>query len=138
MTQFPPKPVLFFDGVCNLCNSWVNFVIDRDPEARILFAPLQSEISRSLLLQFDMDADAMDTVVLLDQGRLYERSDAVLQLVGYLGGPVRLIRAGVLVPRFLRDAVYNYIAKKRYRWFGKRDECRVPEPGLKNRFLDMN
>ncbi len=130
--------MLFFDGVCNLCNSWVNFVIERDPEGRILFAPLQTETSRSLLRQVDVDPDAMDTVVLLDQGRVYERSDAVLQLVRYLKGPVRLLGAGVVVPRFLRNTVYNFIAKKRYKWFGKRDECRMPEPGLKNRFLEMN
>ncbi len=138
MSQIPKKPVLFFDGICNLCNSWVNYVIERDPEAHVLFAPLQSETSRSLLRHLNIEVDAMDTVVLLDEGRVYERSDAVLQLVKYLKGPVRLLRAGAVVPRFLRNAIYNYIAKKRYRWFGKRDECRMPEPGLKNRFLEMN
>ncbi len=138
MKQSPQKPVLLFDGVCNLCNRWVNFVIDRDPEARILFAPLQSDAARRLLKQFDIDVDAMDTVILLDQEKVYERSDAVLHLAGYLKGPVRLLRAGIIVPRFLRNALYDFIAKKRYRWFGQRNECRMPEPELKNRFLEMN
>jgi predicted DCC family thiol-disulfide oxidoreductase YuxK len=132
------KPVLLFDGVCNLCNRWVNFVIDRDPEGRIMFAPLQSDPAKQLLEEHRLDPGAMDTVVLIDDGRAFDRSEAVLRIAAYLKGPVRLLRIGRILPKKLRDALYNLVAHRRYHWFGKRDECRIPEPGLKDRFLEMS
>ncbi len=138
MTQFREKPILLFDGVCNLCNRWVNYVIDRDPAAHITFGPLQSDSARALLEEHKLSSEKMDSVVLIDQGKVYQKSDAILRLAGYLKGPVRLMRAGWLVPRTLRDLLYDLIARKRYRWFGRRDACRLPEPGIKDRFLEMN
>lgn len=135
MSQNAHKPVLLFDGVCNLCNRWVTFVIDRDPQARIVFAPLQSDAARKLLTDHGRDPADMDTVVLIDDGRAYERSEAVLQLVSYLSGPVRLLRLGRILPDKQRDALYDFVARRRYRWFGRRGECRVPEPGDADRFL---
>ncbi len=138
MTSSDEKPVLLFDGVCNLCNRWVNFVIDRDPQAQVMFAPLQSDAAAKLLDKHKLDRNALDTVVLIDRGDVYRRSDAVLHVAAYLRGPVRMIRIGWIVPRRLRDALYDLVAGKRYRWFGKRSECRVPEPGIKDRFLEMS
>ncbi len=138
MPPSPDKPVLLFDGVCNLCNGWVNFVIDRDPHARILFAPLQSTAAKSLLRQNNRNPDDMDTVVFIDRGSVYERSDAVLQMVKYLRGAARILWIGWLMPRRMRNALYDLIAKKRYQWFGKRKRCRIPEPELVSRFLEMS
>ncbi len=138
MSRPADKPVLLFDGVCNLCNRWVNFVIGRDPEGRIMFAPLQSDAAGKLLDEHGLDPDAMDTVVLIDGGRAYERSEAALRIAVYLKGPVRLLRIGRILPKKLRDALYDLVARRRYRWFGKRKECRMPEPGIKDRFLEMN
>lgn len=138
MTTSGKKPVLLFDGVCNLCNRWVNFVIDRDPQAQILFAPLQSGSGRQLLEKQGLDPEAMDTVVLIDRDGVHQRSDAVLRIAGYLRGPVRLVRVGAVLPRSWRDALYDLVARKRYRWFGRRDACRIPEPGIRERFLEMD
>ncbi len=132
------KPVLLFDGFCNLCNKWVNIIIDRDPDAGIRFAPLQSGAGRSLLESAGYHPDKKDTVILIDNGKVYERSDAVLQLVRYLRGSIRLLRVMVVIPRPARDFIYNVIARRRYGWFGKRTECRVPEPGIKERFLEFS
>ncbi len=138
MSRSNEKPVLLFDGVCNLCNRWVNYVIDRDPKGRIMFAPLQSDAGRKLLEVQGLDPDAMDTVVLIEGGKAFLRSDAALRVAAHLTGPVRLLRIGRFFPRKLRDALYNFIARRRYRWFGKREECRIPEPGIKDRFLEMS
>lgn len=138
MRQQFEKPVLLFDGVCNLCNYWVNFVIDRDPEGRVMFAALQSDAGRQLLMQYNLDPEAMDTVVLIDNGKVYQRSDAIIRLSSHMKGGVRLLRTGVVFPRFVRDVIYNAVARKRYKWFGKRDQCRMPDPELKGRFLEMN
>lgn len=138
MTSSHNKPVLLFDGVCNLCNRWVNVVIDRDPEAAIRFAPLQSNTARKLLKKHQMDSDSLETVVFLEGDQVYLRSDAVLRIARYLTFPARLIRVFRVIPKFLRDGVYNFVANKRYDMFGKRDECRIPEPGIKDRFLEMD
>ncbi|MDG5767408.1 thiol-disulfide oxidoreductase DCC family protein [Balneolales bacterium ANBcel1] len=132
------RPVLLFDGYCNLCNRWVNFVIDRDPEARILLAPLQSAQAGKLLESAGGDPETADTVVFIDDGRIYMRSDAILRLSGYLSGPVSLLRFFRPVPRIMRDALYRLIARNRYAWFGRRNECRMPGPGDKQRFLAMS
>lgn len=138
MEKVDSHPVLLFDGVCNLCNGWVNFIIDRDPHARIRFAPLQSMAAHRLLEKHGLDAGDMDTVVFLDEGNVYERSDAVLRLIRYLKGAVLLLRAGVVIPRIIRDGLYDWIARNRYSWFGKRDRCRLPGPGIRERFLEMS
>lgn len=130
--------ILLFDGVCNLCNGWVNFVIDHDPEGHISFAPLQSVSGQRLLSKHNIDSDKMDTIILVDHGEVYERSDAILQLAVYLNGKARILRAGIILPRFIRDALYNRIAGKRYDWFGKRKRCRIPEPEIRDRFLEMS
>ncbi|MBT6488856.1 MAG: thiol-disulfide oxidoreductase DCC family protein [Deltaproteobacteria bacterium] len=135
MTEMSPeKPVILFDGVCNLCNSSVNFVIDRDPQGTIYFAPLQSEYARKLLEKHQIGME-LNTIVLLEDGKVYDRSTAALRIARLLNGPWPLLYASIVMPRFIRDGVYRWIARNRYRWFGKTQACRVPTPELQARFL---
>jgi len=132
------SPILFFDGVCNLCNSSVNFVIDHDPKGAVHFAALQSDVAREKLSAHGISAGQggdYDSMVLLDGGRVYVRSSAALQLAKYLSFPWSIARVFLIVPRPIRDFVYGIVAKNRYAWFGKSDTCRVPTPELKARFL---
>ncbi|MBM4385176.1 MAG: thiol-disulfide oxidoreductase DCC family protein [Deltaproteobacteria bacterium] len=128
-------PILLFDGVCNLCNGTVQWVIAHDPEARIRFASLQSEAGRALVAKHGLPPDAMDTVVLVDGERHWVKSSAALEVLGRVGGAWRLAALLRFVPRPLRDAVYDVVARNRYGWWGKREECWVPTPELRARFL---
>lgn len=128
-------PILLFDGVCNLCNTFVQFVIQRDPEAIFRFAPLQSEIGRELSEQAGLPLDELNTVVLYTKGSFYTHSDVALQVVRFLPGAWPLLYSLNILPKSLRDAIYNWVARNRYRWFGKRESCMVPTPDLKRRFL---
>jgi len=131
------RPVLFFDGVCNLCSRAVQFMLRHDRRRRFLFAPLQP--AAGSLLPAGM-ADAADTpvsVVLAYRGRYYRESDAVLHALRLLGGGWRLLFAGIIIPRFVRDRIYRRIARNRYRWFGKRDACMVPDAAQRARFLQV-
>ena len=127
---------ILFDGVCNLCNGFVRFVIARDPAARFRFAALQSDAAASLLRAAGVTAPLPDSVVLIEDGRVYVRSDAALRVARALRFPWPLAYGFVVVPRFIRDRVYDVIAAHRYRWFGRREVCMVPTPDLKRRFLD--
>lgn len=129
------QPVILFDGVCNFCNSAVNFTIKRDKKAVIQFAPLQSEKGRMFLRQYNLPADDMRSFVFIEDGKTYLRSTAALKVCRYLNGLWPLCYIFILVPRFIRDAVYNFIAKHRYKWFGMRQECMMPTPEIKKRFL---
>jgi predicted DCC family thiol-disulfide oxidoreductase YuxK len=128
-------PILLFDGVCNLCNGLVQWVIAHDPEARFRFASLQSDAGRALLTQHRLPLDAMDTVVLLDGDAHWTKSAAALEAARRLGGLWTLTSILVLVPRPLRDAVYDWVARNRYARWGKRDACWLPTPELRARFL---
>lgn len=130
------KPLLIFDGVCNLCNAWVDFVIRHDPQARIKFAASSSNIAKKYLHKSDNGDIFQNTVLLIDQGKQYERSDAVLKLIPHLGGIFWLLLPGYLLPRFIRNGIYDFIARNRYSWFGKRTQCRIPGPADRERFLD--
>lgn len=130
-------PVVLFDGVCNLCNASVQFIIDRDPEAHFRFASLQSEAGRRALGELGLSVPEGDpeSVLLIEGGRLYERSDAALRIARHLKGPVRFTAALLGLPHALRDPLYKWVARNRYRWFGKSESCRLPTPGLRARFL---
>lgn len=128
-------PILLFDGVCNLCNGSVQWVIRHDPEAKFRFASLQSEAGQALLHQHNLPTNEMNTVVLIDGEKAYTRSDVPLQIFGKMGGAWLVLAALRIVPRFIRDAVYDWIARNRYRWFGKQEACWLPTPALKARFL---
>jgi predicted DCC family thiol-disulfide oxidoreductase YuxK len=127
--------IILFDGVCNFCNGAVKFVLLRDKKNAIKFAALQSEIGQALLKQHGISADRFDSFVFLEQGRLYTRSSAALRVCKYLRGLWPLLYGFIIVPAFARDAMYDWIAKNRYRWFGKQDKCMVPSPGTRERFL---
>jgi predicted DCC family thiol-disulfide oxidoreductase YuxK len=130
--------IVLFDGVCNLCNGAVNFIIDRDPDGYFRFAPLQSDVAATYLDDADgPDAD-LSTIVLVEGGQTYVRSTAALRIARRLTGAWPLLFLAIVVPRPLRDAVYNWVAHNRYDWFGRRDECRVPTPALRDRFLDYD
>lgn len=140
------RPVVLFDGVCNVCNRTVNFIIDRDPTGRLRFASLQSGAARRLLEEIGRTVPQGDpeTIVVIDRGRVYERSAAMVRVAGYMGGGWRLLAALLVIPRPLLDALYRWAAARRYRWFGQSDvtatqttgRCRVPTPELRARFLE--
>jgi predicted DCC family thiol-disulfide oxidoreductase YuxK len=125
-----------FDGVCNLCNAAVRFIAANDPAGRFAFLPLQSPRARALLGERADDPREPDSVVLFSNGRRFERSDAALHIALGLRAPWPLAFALILVPRALRDGAYRWIARNRYRWFGRKDACPLPPPGLRERFLD--
>jgi len=129
------RAILLFDGVCNLCHGAVRFIAERDDAGRFAFAPLQSELGRRLLRENGLPEDTLDTVVLLEQGRAHLRSDAMLRVMRGLRAPWPLASAALVLPRFLRDAVYRFIARNRYRWFGRKGSCPVPTPEQRARFL---
>jgi len=130
-----PRPVILFDGVCNLCNATVQFVVARDPRGRFRFAALQSAAARQLLQRHDAAPADLGTVVLVDGEHRYTKSDAVLRVVRHLSGAWPVLSVLRLVPRPLRDAVYDWVARNRYDWFGRRRTCMVPTPELRTRFL---
>ena len=128
-------PVILFDGVCNLCHGTVQFVIRRDPAARFRFASLQSTAGLRLGEAHGVDPQALDSMLLLEHGRLYRRSTAALRIARGLRPPWPLAYALIAVPAFLRDALYDFVGRRRYRWFGKREHCAVSEPAAADRFL---
>ncbi|MEX2528178.1 MAG: thiol-disulfide oxidoreductase DCC family protein [Gemmatimonadota bacterium] len=132
----PGAPILLFDGVCNLCTASVRWVLPRDPDGNFRFASLQSEVGRKLLLDAGGNPEELDSVVLLEGGRLWERSTAALRVARKLKAPWPLLYAFILVPRPIRDWVYDLVARHRYRIFGRKEECMIPEPGVQERFLD--
>ena len=128
--------VILFDGVCNLCNGFVTFVIARDPGGRFKFGPLQSTAAERLLGDIDPRDRWPDSVVLVENGRVWTRSAAALRIARGLTFPWPLAFAFVVVPRPIRDSIYNLFARRRYQWFGKRDVCMMPTQALAERFLD--
>ena len=127
--------LLLFDGVCNLCNGFVNFLIDNDPDVKIKMAALQSEEARPYLEAFGHAPDALDSVVLIENGKLYHRSTAALRAARHLTMPWPLLYAFIAIPAPVRDRIYDWVAANRYDWFGKRDACRMPTPELQAHFL---
>jgi len=128
-------PILLFDGVCNLCGGWVRFILRWDKRGRFRFAALQSKAAQRLLRARGLPAGAANTVVLLEAGETYTRSAAGLRVLRGLGGFWALGYGLILVPRFIRDGAYDWIARNRYRIFGRKDRCLVPRPEWKTRFL---
>ena len=132
-------PLILFDGVCNLCNSSVQWVIERDKEERFRFATLQSAAARRELAKVigpKEIEELPDSIVLLDSDGLYVRSAAALRIARALGFPYAVLGLGIVLPRPIRDAIYDWVARNRYRWFGRRDTCMTPTPDLAARFLD--
>jgi predicted DCC family thiol-disulfide oxidoreductase YuxK len=128
-------PVVLFDGVCNLCDASVSFIIDRDPTGHFQFAALQSAAAKPYLAAGGLPRDFLDGIVLCEEGRCFTRSTAILRILKRLRGISSLLYVLILVPRPLRDAAYDWFIRRRYRWFGKREACRVPTPEVQARFL---
>jgi predicted DCC family thiol-disulfide oxidoreductase YuxK len=126
---------VIFDGVCNLCARSVQFILKHETEPRFRFAPVQSPAGARLLNEHGFDCADVTTFVLVSGGKVYTRSSAALRITRHLKGPWKLVRALWLIPRPLRDWMYDVVARNRYRWFGKTDACMVPTPGLQARFL---
>lgn len=129
-------PIILFDGVCNLCNYSVQYVIKHDPDAVFQFAPLQGETGQQLLRQYGLSANDLNSFVLIRDNKAYTRSSAALTVTKQLTGLTKLLYGFIIVPPFIRNAVYSFIAKNRYKWFGKKDSCMIPIAGLKSRFLN--
>jgi predicted DCC family thiol-disulfide oxidoreductase YuxK len=125
-----------FDGVCNLCNRFVQFVIEHDPDGRFQFAALQSAAARRVLTGYHPLSPVPDSVVLVEDGRVFTGSTAALRIARGLRFPWTLAAALLAIPRPLRDWIYAFVARRRYRWFGQREHCMVPTPALRSRFLD--
>ncbi|AKO95107.1 thiol-disulfide oxidoreductase DCC family protein [Priestia filamentosa] len=129
--------LVLFDGVCNMCNHFVQFVIKRDPKGLFKFASLQSNTGSSILNQYGYRKD-LDSIVLIEGDTLYTESTAILHIISNLTGPVRILSLFKIVPKPLSDRVYQFGAKYRYRLFGKQTSCMIPTEEIKSRFLDLN
>ncbi|MDR7129254.1 putative DCC family thiol-disulfide oxidoreductase YuxK [Algoriphagus sp. 4150] len=136
MTQ--PKSIIFFDGVCNLCNTSIDFVIQRDKNDHFLVGALQEDLSREILSRFEVREDYLDSLVLLEKGKIYYKSTAALKIARNLTGLWPALYILILLPKFLRDPIYNWIGSNRYRWFGKKSTCRLPTPAEKAKFLSAD
>ena len=128
------KSIVFFDGHCVLCNSSVDFLLMLDKKESLLFAPLQGKTATRLLPA--KLTDAVDTIILWHKGRIFIKSEAILKIAHICGGPWRYLYLFKPLPRKFRDALYDFIARRRYRWFGKKESCRLPDPKEQHRFLD--
>lgn len=138
MTRLPKhKKLILFDGVCNLCNGAVQYVIKHDKKNKFVFAALQSDIGQKTIETYNIDTSKTDSILLYspDKGIDY-KSTAALKIAYQLGFPNCLMSVFLIVPTFIRNWVYDYIAKNRYKWFGKKEACMIPTPELKNKFLD--
>ena len=131
----PEHPVVLFDGVCNFCEGSVRFIIDRDPQGRFRFASLQSQIGEKMLRNHGKDPEEMTSIVLLQEGKSYTKSSAALRIARHLRFPWPLFWGFMIVPPFLRNMVYDLIARNRYKWFGKKEECMIPTPEIREKFL---
>ena len=130
------KPIILFDGVCNFCNAIVNFIISQDKKNIFLFAALQSEAGKKLLEQYKIDWKASDSFVVIENGKAHQKSTAALKLYNRLPWYWKWAQVFWIVPKFIRDGVYDVIARNRYKWFGKKEECMIPTSEVRNRFLD--
>lgn len=130
------KKIILFDGVCNLCNGAINFIIKHDPKAQFKFASLQGATGQKLLAKHHINPKETDSIVLIEPERVSVKSSAALRIAKYLNEGYPLLYGFMIIPGFIRNAVYDFIAANRYKWFGKKDSCMIPTPELKNRFLD--
>lgn len=127
-------PVLLFDGVCNYCNRLVNFAIRNDKKGKIKFAPLQSDVAQALRKQHGVDPSA-ETVVLIENGKAFTYATAAIRVSRYLDWPAKMLYAFIIFPPFITQPIYKWIARNRYKWFGKKETCMIPTAEVKSRFL---
>lgn len=129
------KAIILFDGVCNLCNGAVNFIIERDNKKYFQFAALQSTTGKSILEKFNIKVNNLETIILVENEKYYVKSTAALRIAKRLPSAWSFFYLFILIPVFLRDGSYSLIAKNRYRWFGKKEQCRIPTLELQKRFV---
>ena len=135
MNKQSTHSIILFDGVCNLCNGAVNFVIKRDPGNVFKFAPLQEKQGALLLKTHAIDIQKLDSIVLIENGNVYTKSSAALRIARKMSNLWPLFFVLLIIPSFIRDGVYDFIAKNRYKWFGKKEQCMIQTLGLKEKFL---
>ena len=128
-------PIILFDGFCNFCNRSINIILDHDQDAHFQFAASQSNAGINLLQQFKLDQKASASVILIDNEKVYTKTDAVIQIATHLKGWPRLFMGLKFIPKSLRDFAYDLVAKNRYTIFGKRETCRIPDESIRHRFL---
>ena len=128
------NPIILFDGVCNLCNGTVDFLLKRDCKKQFRFASIQSESAKLLIRKFQISVET-DSVILIKSNQVYFESDAAIEIAGMLPFPWKMAVIFRFIPKKMRDSIYRWIAKNRYRWFGKRDICRIPDPSEKESFI---
>ena len=129
------KSLILFDGVCNLCDSSVQFILLRDKKDRFRFASLQSDYGQNILKQHNLPTEKFNSLALIENGKLYQRSTGALRIARWLKGAWPMLFAFIIVPPFIRNFVYDFIARNRYRWFGKKESCMMPRPEWKQKFL---
>ncbi len=129
------NPIILFDGVCNFCNSSINFVIKRDKKSIVRFAALQSDAGQQLLKEYSLPTNEFNSFILIEAGAVFTQSTGALKVCKYLTGLWPLFYGFIIVPKFIRDGIYNWVAKNRYKWFGKKDQCMLPTPAVSARFL---
>lgn len=129
------KHIVLFDGVCNLCNGAVLFIIKRDKKDRFRFAALESDLGKELLARHNIDPGKIDSIVLISGDSAFAKAGAALRIAKYLTGLWPLLYSLIIIPKFIADAVYDFIARNRYKWFGKKESCMIPTPELKSKFL---
>ena len=129
------QKIILFDGVCNLCNGFVQFIIKRDQNAIFKFAALQSDYGQAFLKSQNLNQLELKSVILIEGEKIYTQSTAALKITKYLDGAWKFGYALIIVPPFIRNGIYKIVSKYRYKWFGKKDQCMVPTVDLKERFL---
>jgi len=130
------KKIVLFDGVCNLCNASVQFIIKKDKKNQFLFGSLQGKFGQEQLKKYHLPATDFNSFMLLEGEQLYTKSTGALRMLKHLGSGWQLFYAFMIVPEFIRDGVYEFISENRYKWFGSKEECWLPKPELKSKFLD--
>jgi predicted DCC family thiol-disulfide oxidoreductase YuxK len=130
------KYIILFDGICNLCNSSVQFVLARDKKKQFVFGSLQGKAGQDYLQRIHLPVNEFNSFILIEGDKVYTRSTGALRVLKHLGGGWSLLYGLIIIPGFIRDGIYKWIAGNRYKWFGKRDTCRVPTPEEKGQFLD--
>ncbi len=127
--------IILFDGVCNFCNASVNFIIAHDKKNHFKFAAIQSKIGEGLLKKYNIDESITDSAVLIENNKSYIKSAAVLRITKHLNGLYPLLYLLIIIPPFIRDGVYDFISRNRYKWFGKKESCMIPTDEMKSKFI---
>jgi len=135
MIEDEKNGIVLFDGVCNFCNSSVNFIIQHDKKKRYKFAALQSNVGKMLSEKYGIDQSKIDSIILVENGGVFVKSSAILRITKHLNYLYPLLFGFIIIPKFIRDGVYDFIARNRYKWFGKKEACMIPSPEIKGRFI---